>query len=143
MFDLAGRNVVLIQKTRPEWQAGKLNGIGGKIEDGETGIEAMIREFQEETGVIQKQWRQFIRIADADETNYELLGYYCYVETQVTDCLLSLTDEQVAIYPIADIADLPVIKNLEWLIPIAIHFSHTVHLFNTQVEPIVIREGAR
>jgi 8-oxo-dGTP pyrophosphatase MutT (NUDIX family) len=43
--------VVLIQKLRPEWQAGHLNGIGGKIEDGECAKDAMVREFEEETGV--------------------------------------------------------------------------------------------
>ena len=32
--------VVLIQKTRPEWQAGRLNGIGGHIENGELAADA-------------------------------------------------------------------------------------------------------
>jgi 8-oxo-dGTP diphosphatase len=42
------RTVVLIRKTRPEWQAGRLNGVGGHIEDGETPLAAMKREFCEE-----------------------------------------------------------------------------------------------
>ena len=44
------RGVVLIRKNRPEWQAGKLNGVGGKIERGELPEQAMAREFEEETG---------------------------------------------------------------------------------------------
>jgi len=66
---------LLIKKTHPEWQAGKLNGIGGKIEnteileggDGnkyglpETPHQAMVREFYEETGIQtpEKRWRCF------------------------------------------------------------------------------------
>lgn len=50
MFDDDMENVVLIKKNRPEWQKGKLNGVGGKIENNETPLYAMIREFQEETG---------------------------------------------------------------------------------------------
>src|SRR5262245_36563234 len=42
--------VLLIRKTKPEWQAGKLNGIGGKIEPTDlTAHRAMAREFKEET----------------------------------------------------------------------------------------------
>ena len=28
------RSVILIRKNRPEWQAGRLNGVGGHIEPG-------------------------------------------------------------------------------------------------------------
>jgi len=45
------RKILLIRKLSPEWQRGLLNGIGGKIESGETAMQAMIREFKEETGV--------------------------------------------------------------------------------------------
>lgn len=54
MFSEDEERVLAIWKNRPDWQAGKLNGIGGKIEDGETPIEAMRREFREETGFIGK-----------------------------------------------------------------------------------------
>lgn len=43
--------VALINKKRPAWQDGKLNGIGGKVEITEDSVSAMIREFKEETGV--------------------------------------------------------------------------------------------
>lgn len=49
-------NVLLIRKIKPAWQAGLLNGVGGKIGDreeikDEAPIQAMVREFEEETGV--------------------------------------------------------------------------------------------
>lgn len=49
LFSEDGSRVLLIWKNRPAWQAGKLNGIGGKIEDGEQPLDAMKREFVEET----------------------------------------------------------------------------------------------
>lgn len=49
-FDDLGR-VALVRKNRPDWQRGKLNGIGGGIEEGEDPNAAMSREFFEEAGV--------------------------------------------------------------------------------------------
>lgn len=49
MFDPTLRKVLLVWKDRPTWQKGRLNGIGGHIEAGETPHEAMVREFEEET----------------------------------------------------------------------------------------------
>lgn len=45
------RHVLLVEKTAPEWQAGKLNGVGGKVERDEDPRAAMVREFYEETGI--------------------------------------------------------------------------------------------
>jgi 8-oxo-dGTP pyrophosphatase MutT (NUDIX family) len=43
-------NVLLVRKNRPEWQKGRLNLVGGKIEPGETPEEAAVRELYEEAG---------------------------------------------------------------------------------------------
>ena len=50
-FDQTMTRVALIRKNRPQWQAGLLNGIGGKREGNETPVETMVREFREEAGV--------------------------------------------------------------------------------------------
>lgn len=51
-FDSARQHVLLIEKNRPEWQAGRLNGVGGKIEpEDRNAFAAMAREFSEETGL--------------------------------------------------------------------------------------------
>ncbi len=44
-------NVLLIEKNRPEWQKGKFNLVGGKVEPGEKPIDAALREFHEEAGI--------------------------------------------------------------------------------------------
>lgn len=53
--------VLLVQKARPDWCAGRLNGVGGKVEGEESPAEAMAREFLEETGVKTDagDWRHF------------------------------------------------------------------------------------
>jgi len=42
--------VLLVKKIKPSWQFDQWNGLGGKIEDGETPHQTMCREFTEETG---------------------------------------------------------------------------------------------
>lgn len=44
-------NVLLVLKDRPEWQKGRLNLVGGKVEPGETPVEAAVRELEEESGI--------------------------------------------------------------------------------------------
>lgn len=53
MFDhlKESKKVLLIEKLKPSWQAGLLNGVGGKVEEGESAIDAMVREFQEEASI--------------------------------------------------------------------------------------------
>ena len=61
VFDELGDAVLMVRKRRPLWQAGKLNGVGGKIERGETPRQAMSRECAEETGlqIDEDQWEHF------------------------------------------------------------------------------------
>jgi len=47
---LGGDDTLLVLKDKPEWQKGRLNLPGGKIEKGETPEDATIREIVEETG---------------------------------------------------------------------------------------------
>ena len=58
-FAFRGDVVYLIRKERPAFMAGKLNGIGGKLEPGEDPLEAMRREFKEEAGLTVSNWHPF------------------------------------------------------------------------------------
>jgi 8-oxo-dGTP diphosphatase len=56
------KDVILIEKTKPDWQKGLMNGVGGKLESyDESSLHAMVREFREETGIDTRltQWKTF------------------------------------------------------------------------------------
>jgi 8-oxo-dGTP pyrophosphatase MutT (NUDIX family) len=44
-------SIVMIEKDRPDWQKGKLNLPGGKLEKNEDPYDCAYREFEEETGI--------------------------------------------------------------------------------------------
>jgi hypothetical protein len=66
------RSVAMLRKKRPDWQAGLLNGLGGKrtLEDGgkrEEATDANVRKFFEESGlsVDKSRWKYAGRMSDA------------------------------------------------------------------------------
>lgn len=50
-FIRQGDRVLLLNRNKPSWM-GAWNGIGGKLEPGETPRESMMREMREETGLV-------------------------------------------------------------------------------------------
>src|SRR5918999_3749277 len=60
LFTGDGKEVVLVRKTRPAWQAGRVNALGGKLHDGETLLEGARREVREEAGVDVEEWEEFL-----------------------------------------------------------------------------------
>lgn len=119
MFSPDFENVILIEKKKPEWQKGKYNGIGGKIEQGETPIDAMVREFEEEAGIktTPSDWKSLC-IIGTDE--YSVSFFYCTHKDW--EEALSMTDEEVFNVPIMDLHAISygLIENLNWLIPMCI-----------------------
>lgn len=84
--------VCLIEKKRPKWQAGRLNGIGGHVENGEAAQNAMQREFYEETSVdiAPEQWKYRGRMHGAD---WSVFVYT--VEHEAVNYACTMTDEEV------------------------------------------------
>ena len=63
LFNAMRSRVLLIRKTHPEWQAGLLNGIGGRVESKELPIAAMKREFIEEVNDYDNlEWERFLTL---------------------------------------------------------------------------------
>jgi 8-oxo-dGTP diphosphatase len=112
--------VVLIKKERPAWQKGRLNGVGGKIEPGETPAVAIRREFIEEANLDVPNWKQFTTMSGAD---WEI---HCFwATTNIIDDVKTMTDEKIEIREVDYLSwGDEVIQNLHWLIPMAITFGN-------------------
>ncbi len=110
--------VLLIEKKRPAWQAGKLNGIGGKIEPTETALEAMVREFKEEAGFTVTDWKKFARLTGPD---YTVDCFYAVAVDSLNPLdSCTFTDEYLTVVPLPLDDGEPVIRNLHWLVPMAL-----------------------
>lgn len=114
MFSTDWKHVALILKKRPIWQEGLLNGIGGKVEENESVIKAMIREFEEETGLYTEEWTIF---AECKNDHYHLTCFY--TEGNLAD-LKTTTDEFIVIATVNELYKMNVVYNLRWLIPLAL-----------------------
>lgn len=110
-------NVLLCKKQRPKWQAGKLNGIGGEVKQGESIIQAMIREFREETGVRFDGWMYFCKMRYIEQ---ETIHFFYGVGSVIHDCKTK-TDELLVTQRVRDLAAYNdgCVSDLRWLIPMA------------------------
>lgn len=115
-FSPLGDKVVLIRKHRPRWQAGRLNGVGGHVEEGETPFDAMRREFREETGVWVHDWTHFATLNCVGGI-VEFFSSSIDVR-RVGTC----TDEEVEIHSALTLPE-DVVPELYWLIPMALHIG--------------------
>jgi 8-oxo-dGTP diphosphatase len=110
--------LVLIKKNRPTWQAGKLNFVGGKLENYDaTPLDGIVREFNEETGVFiaPKEWKQFGVLAGPD---YEITLFKTF--TDVVYNVQTVTDESIRIFDTNAIPFESCIPNLSWLVPMSL-----------------------
>lgn len=115
--------VGLIRKIKPTWQAGSLNGIGGTIEESDrgdgasrAGLNAMVREFEEETGLrtVHNDWRCFHTMGN------ERWQVECYRAFHMPLSLLKTTTEEEVLVISALYLPHDVLWNLRWLIPLAL-----------------------
>ena len=126
MFDKSMSNVALIRKNKPDWQAGLLNGIGGKVEYGESSKSAMVREFKEEAGMNTSEtiWINFCSMSgiNNDNSRFGIEFFFCIGDPNK---LNSMELEQIKVFPAADIAagKEKTIGNLQWLIALALDFG--------------------
>lgn len=106
LFSPGYDKVVLIRKLRPEWQEGKLNGVGGHIEPGETPDEAIERGFEEETGLIIRSWNHFatLDVPDINDDGNPLVSRVYFYETsdESFERAETKTDEDIIVcgYPL-------------------------------------------
>jgi len=117
LFEQDLSSVVLIQKQKPAWQAFCRNGVGGEIKPDESELEAMVREFNEEAGVIidRDKWTLFCEMGGRGWV------VYCFAcrDSAAVLRVRTMTEEQIFVTNSKTFDGEPYIANLEWLVPLA------------------------
>lgn len=123
-FNKNADSVLLVRKLRPEWQKGFFNGIGGKMENGESPFDAMSRECKEETALsLDWSYRGLIKRRNP---NYECHIFYAYSQ-RIFD-YRQKKDELLEIYFCRLLESIKVVEDLHFLIPFGIHSDISIFM---------------
>lgn len=121
MFDPELKDVLLIRKRRPKWQAGYLNGLGGKVFKEQAGA-AMAREFLEESGIktLADDWNYFCTLQDAGIFTGRKWAVHCYWTTGPIFAAGWTSRERTEVHNIVALNHgTPLVSNCRWLIWLA------------------------
>lgn len=122
VFSPDRRKVLLIRKKRPNWQKGKLNGIGGHIIEDEKPVEAMCRTAKKEADIDlpEEYWKRFAFI---NSTEFDLHCFRTF--TNQIDLAETKTDEHLVKLTLDILNPEELIYNVNWLIPLALDTTLT------------------
>jgi 8-oxo-dGTP diphosphatase len=116
-------NVLLIKKNQDcklEYLRNKLNGLGGSIEENETPLEAMIREFSEETRIdVKIAWKERgIIIGDGYDVTIFNGGLTVIPSFQHDSFPIKSDEGEIDFYDVDSIHNFDVVDNLPILLPL-------------------------
>lgn len=129
IFNKTKQAVLLVEKKKPKWQAGRWNGIGGEIEvfDVEPFM-AMERESREETGHYDFDFEHAITFVCPGGTIYVYKS-----NSEVDEIPFKQTEnEQLLVFPLRNLPS-NMMTDLKWIIPVC--------LSNLQF-PIVVQQNS-
>lgn len=121
-------SVYLIRKNRPRWQAGKLNGIGGHVEEEELPEQAMKRECWEEAGLKIENWIYICRMGGHD-WNLHVFATIISDEKE----LKTMTDEKIELLNTKDLITADTIPNAKFLVPMAWEHMNNKYTFKNAI----------
>lgn len=149
LFNRVQPEVVLVRKARPEWQRGRLNGVGGKIEAFDaTPLDAMVREFEEETGRRVTEWDRYaiLRCPNVAEIHF----FRAVAGERAFAALMDQRanegrDEPIEIHDYRTITGSDaIIGNLRYLLPMALDADlKLVQLYERSPSPLPSEEPER
>jgi len=106
---------MVLKRSGPPCVIGNWNGVGGKIDPGETPAQAMVREFREETGVeiIEDDWHQY---ATLNAINYDI-HFFWAASSSMFQCR-TMEKEPIKVWFVPDLmGESNVMPNMRWMIP--------------------------
>lgn len=123
--------VLLMHKKRPDWQVGRINGVGGRVEPNEESADCIVREVLEETGVQTQRdnWAYFGVIKSA---NWQV-DLYVMLHYGNTKDFSTVTDEKIEWFKVDDLPD-NILENLNWMIPMGMERLKNKEFKNGVVE---------
>lgn len=119
-FSPAMYEVALVQKLRPAELRGRWTGIGGHIENGESAVQCMVREFEEEAGLVSVE-NQWLYYGQANIGSHSRI-YLFYSTTLPIHKCNTTTDEMVEVYRTSDVEmmDMALVDHTKWFIRLAL-----------------------
>lgn len=160
-FAFCGHRVLLIRKSHPQWQRGKLNAVGGHIEQAESPIQAMVREFREETSLVteEEDWTRFCVLRGeslpqpneprAEQGEWEVhffradLPHGEFIAAHNFDTSEPLSIVSAYNFPLQRHTVVKCIPNLNWLVPMAMTIPRGNELLRPVREMIVTEQYRR
>lgn len=114
LFNPTLDKVWLVEKQKPEWQKGCLNGIGGKIEKDEAPHSAAHRELKEESGI--DTW-DLLEVGYMFGVNNDNNKFKVWIYTGITiDQLKTMETEQILLLDVNKVKEFKHIENIPTLI---------------------------
>ena len=109
--------ILLVHKEKPEWQKGKINAVGGKFENGETGLDCIVREVREETSLnTDAHMWSHIGTLYQDFGDMEVFG--CIYKGEESDAQKN-DHEDIEWFSVDNIPT-NIMENLRWIIPLTL-----------------------
>lgn len=109
--------VLLIHKLSPEWQKGKVNGVGGKTEAEETPRECITREVFEETALV-FDIDSWIEVGEMKEDGMQVSVFTVIYDGDLNNA--KSNDKEEIEWVDTDSLPENVISNVRWLIPLSL-----------------------
>lgn len=118
LFSTTGDTVMLKLKQRPEWQKNHWNGVGGHIEQLESPMQCIAREFNEETkcalDVAPPEWQPVCMISGE---GWEMFVFYAMHERIYA--FLPVDNEVLGWFRVDQIPP-NIIPNVAWMVPMCL-----------------------
>lgn len=120
--------VIMVKKEKPNWQKGKINAVGGKVNGHEFYPTAMSREFLEETGIETtfEEWNDVIAIKGKD---FKVVFYMTKLDDERFHSAQSMEEEEILILNVMDVKLYDRIDNIDMLLDMCYYKERTGFVF--------------